>query len=250
MQRRTVLRAAGVTATVGLSGCLGYTIESEDDVERRKDRIDELESDVDELESDLEQKESENEELGSEIEGLETDVETLEAEIEDKETRIQELESTIDQKDDEVDSLESDLDTERREKISLVYELGYQQRNRALNHWKSGSNLYDQADYAGASNEWGISSGQYIDSAETFAEAASQARDLGLSKVASDAESSEEFVRASARAANHFALASYYYSKDDVSEGDYHIDEGNDALDESQQYTLYEPSEIDAALGL
>lgn len=243
MQRRSVLRASGVAATVGLAGCLGYTIESEDDVQQRKERIDELESEVADLESQVEQKESENEQLNS-------DIEDLESQIEQKESEIQQLESDLQQAESDVDSLESDLETERKEHVSLLYELGYSQRDRALNHWKSGANLYDQGDFAGASNEWGISSGQYIDAAETFAQAAADARDLGLSDVVSDVESSEEYVRLSGQAANHFALASYYYAHDNETDGDSHIDKGNDALDESSQYTLYEPQEIDSALGL
>ncbi|PSP79644.1 hypothetical protein BRC81_03825 [Halobacteriales archaeon QS_1_68_20] len=225
-----------MAATLSVAGCLGYTIESEDDVQQRKARIDELESEVGDLESQVETKDS--------------TIEDLEAEVEQKQSEIEDLEASIEEKDGEIDSLESDLETEQKELISKLYELGESHRQRAFKNWQDGGDLYDQGDYSGASNEWGLAAGQYIDATEVFAEAASIASDQGRSEVADMIESSKNRVQTSATAAHQFSLASYYYSHDNESQGDKHLQEGNSALEELDQYTLYDPSEIDSSLGL
>lgn len=229
MHRRGVLRAAGVAATVGVAGCLGYTVESTDDVEQRKQRIRDLESQLETKESELQ---------------------SLNETIAEKESKIEDLEASVENKDEEIASLESELETKRKEQISTLYALGDRHRQRAAKNWQDASGMYEQGDYPGASNEWGLASGQYIDAAETFEKAASVADEQGLSDVADKITSSKEYVRTSATVANHFALASYYYAHENKSRGDQHIDEGNATLDELQQYTLHEPSEIDSDLGL
>lgn len=231
-----MLRAAGVTATAGLAGCLGYTIEPTDDIEDRKKRIDDLET-------QLEQEEDDNEQLNSEIEDLESD-------IEQKESRIEDLESSVENKDEEIASLESDLASERKKLVSELYKLGDSHRKRASSNWQDASGLYGQGDYSGASNEWGVSTGQYIDAAGAFSEAESAASDQGLTDVAEKIASSKGYVQTMAEAANHFALASYYYSHGNNDGGNDQLNQGNSALDETNQYTLYEPQEIDNSLGL
>ncbi len=236
MDRRGVLRATGVVATTALAGCLGYTIESEDDVQQRQDRIGELETQVENLESEVDQKDS--------------TIEDLQSEVDQKESQIEELETSVEQKDGEIESLESDLETERKELISKLYELAGGHRQRAFANWEDGNAMFDEGDFAGASNEWGLAAGQYINAGNVFSEAASVASDQGLTEVAGKIESSRNRVQTSATAANQFGLASYYYSHGNKSRGDQHLNEGNAVLDELDQYTLYEPSEIDSDLGL
>lgn len=68
MKRRQVLQATGLTGIALTTGCLGYTVEQESDVQQRQDRIEELESERDNLQAELESIRSERDGLREDLE--------------------------------------------------------------------------------------------------------------------------------------------------------------------------------------
>lgn len=67
MKRRQAVKAIGVTGMALTTGCLGYTVEQESDVQQRQDRIEELESERDDLQAELESIRSERDGLREDL---------------------------------------------------------------------------------------------------------------------------------------------------------------------------------------
>lgn len=236
VNRRRALAGLGTAAAVGLTGCLGYTIESEDDVEARKERIEELETQVDELNGTVERRDDE--------------IADLESDIEEKETRIEELESDVEDHDEEIESLQSDVETLRAEKVSSLYALGHARIEAANQSIDAADSAGNEEDYRLAAMYWTRAEGELNGAHAAFEDARIVAEEEGYSSVAATIEEARLWTRHMSDACLNLANSFLYLSRGDDSTAQDYADAGEEALDEADQYDVASPSEIDSALGL
>lgn len=236
LSRRSALTSLGTAATVGLAGCLGYTIESEDDVEGRKTRIDELESEIEDLESNLSDREDE--------------IADLESQIQDRESQIEDLESDVSDREDEIESLESDLETLRAEKVSALYTVGHA-RTEASKLSKENANAEaDKENYDLASLYWVRAEGELNGAHTSFDEAQSVADEEGFSSVASTIEEARMWAKHMSQACLNMANAYLFLSRGQDSMGQDYADMAQEAFKKADQYDVADPSDIESQLGL
>lgn len=236
VNRRRALAGLGTAAAVGLSGCLGYTIEAEEDVEQRKERIETLETEVDDLEGQVQERESE--------------VDDLNGQIEQKESEISDLESDVADRDEEISTLESDVETLRAEKVASLYALGHARIEAANHSIEQANSASDDEDWRLAAMYWTRAEGEVNGAHASFEDARIVAEEEGFSSVAATIEEARTWADHFGDVCLEFANASLYLSRGDDSTAQDHLDAGEQALDEAEKYDVADVSEIESALGL
>lgn len=120
MHRRQLL---AVVAAGGVAGCLGYTIEQEDDIEEMEETIEELQDDINELENEIDELEAQITEKESTIETLEGENQDLEVDLATKSDELDDLNEKLDTKRDELADIEELTDEQEAEIEDLEAEI-------------------------------------------------------------------------------------------------------------------------------
>ena len=133
MDRRKFIASSATAGAVVSTGCLGYTIESEDDVEQWQERIDELESEREHQRERADELESDREELQNELDSIRT----------------------------ERDELTEQITTNDKQGILDTYELVEDMYDQAESDLTDGESFFENENYATASIRYAYAQGLY-----------------------------------------------------------------------------------------
>lgn len=243
MQRRTFLATATTGAIASTTGCLGYTVQKQEDVKSRKNEVDKLESEV----------EAKQETIQAQKETVQAQKETIssqESELEKRKQRISELNDRIDQLEQDKSALESDVDQLKREKVSNLYEAAHLQYQSAGDDFDAGKRAESDGDLELAIGWFGIAYGKYQAARDTTEQALKLAKELGADPAVSRLDESRAAFDLYADASASFANENLFRSRGDDSAADDAEQQANDEHDQAKQKTVYTPDEIRSALGL
>lgn len=243
MQRRQFFAAVAAASGGLLTGCLGYTIKSEEEIQSKNDRIEELRTTIREQESELSS-------LNETIQQKEDRINQLEETINEKESQISDLEGTVTDQQSEIEQLESEVETLKREKISELYAIGHA-------HFESGNQAFDSArssdsngDYLIAEGNYAIAHGHYLSAEQAFRRAATLAGDVGLTNVQGSIETATNALDDYGLAALNYANEMLFRSQGNSSTADDFESDADSAYGSAQNTPVPTPDEIDSALDL
>lgn len=244
MRRRKFIGATAAGIVTAASGCLGYTLESEDDVEAREERIAELEETVQEQQETIDAQESTLAERRSRIE-------ELDAEITRKEERIATLESRNENREERTADLESRVETLQREKVSELYGIAYE-------HYESGNNAFDQAESTESNGTqdtatalFSAANHDYLAAQRALSRSREVAEQLGASSTVLDTlSSSRSTLDHYATAALNYANENLFRTRGNTQTADQYESDGATAYSKAQRGTVATVEQVDSALGL
>ncbi len=271
--RRAALACVAVAAT---AGCLGYTIESEEGIEDRKNRIDQLQTLADAKNETIDEQDSllsdRNETIGdleqdvanleTTVADLEDDLSDLEAELTDKRQELAAAESTIDSKNSEIDTLESDIDDLESE-IDTHEAVVEETRTQAIIQlYTYAHSLASAADdrYSTGVEEWNADAHRlaepYLERSHTYYVAARSAvgdiietADRLTAPLASgDVDPLRNYADDMSTAAYELARASAAASNDDWADAEDHHTAAVAARDDANAHEPLTPDDLEARL--
>lgn len=216
-------------AAIASSGCLGYTVESEDDVNDRKERTDSLEDERDSLDEELES-------LQDERDSLEGDVESLEESNTDLE--------------EELSGVESNLEDSNGEQILHLYSWGLTHQNNATDAYNEAYSYYQDGDHTAARAEFNLCGGYYHSAENNFRGAKNVADALGETTVETYCSQAESRCGSMNDAAADYQSSMYYFNNGYTSTAEDYLDSGDAQYTEAQSYTLRDLGELETQLGV
>lgn len=215
---------------------MGYSVRSQEDVERRRQRVEELEATVDQQDSELDQRQSRIEDLNSSIQ--------------EKESRIAELETEKATADQRVTELQADVERLRREKVSELYDVGYSQFQTGQSDFAKAETSESNGDYDIAEAQYALASAHFGSAEQSMDRAATVAGDAGFDATRLLVEESASTVESYESAALDYANESLYRVRGDTATADSFESDGDDALISAQSGTVHQPADVDSQLGL
>lgn len=257
MHRRHFLKAAIASVPV-ISGCMGYTVESQEEVASRQTQIDNLQQTVERQQSKIETK---NEQLtkikqtateqSSEISDLEREMENIREQLRRTEDDLESARQRNDELSNSLTAVKTTVEDNKKRRIVDLYVKGTNSREYGSNSYSQADTAYnDDQNFVKASREWAEAWGNYNASVGYFYEALQLAKD-------SDSESAQEKVlNANLKvselrdASGYFSLASYEYSQGNESEGDSYLEQGNTHLENANGYEIVDVAQIKIDLGI
>lgn len=222
MRRRTVLATVGAGLATVTGGCFGYSVQSQDEVDGRKERITQLEDDNDELE----------------------------AELETRRTRVQELETEIENKDRTITSQREEVRQLEREKISELYALAHSNFEAGERQFGNGESSESDGTFDLASAQFANANGYYNAARANAKRAAEVATDIGESAASSTLEDAAGAFDDYRGAALNYANENLYRSRGDTSTADQFESDGDSNYSSAQSKTVPSPDDVDDELGL
>ena len=215
MNRREFLAISGVGAVTATTGCLGYTIQSTDEIDRRQARIDELENRIDGIESELNSTQTENAEL-----------------------------------EDEVTELENDLTDAQSEQILWLYSSGINHYNNGIDKYRSGFDYFSEENYTATRAEMNVAVGYFDAATDNFDVASNRASDdeeISVESYCSDASSKSNQL---ALACSDYQTGAYYYTQNENTTAENYIDDGDRHYSNMESYELRDLSTLEDELGI
>lgn len=268
MRRRAFIASVVGVGSSATAGCLGFTLRSEDDVQRREERVENLESTAEAqrrtaeaqrrtAEAERKTAEARQEtidaqqqtisEQRTELGNRQQRIEDLNATIDRKEQRISSLESGTDGKDQRISSLESDVEALRREKVMTQYRLGYDYQEIGSNDFSTGVDNRE-SDWTTSMAYFSRAQGRYLSASAAFDDALTTAQDLGFSSVTGRIEESMQAAQNHAQASNSYANAAYLYVEGQTESAQDWDQQAANSFQAAEDMTIYGPDEIESNL--
>lgn len=262
MQRREFLLGIATAGAAVSTGCLGYTIESEDGVAQRKTRIEQLEQTATEREQRVDELEDQLSNFQDQIDEKESTVQRLQQTATDRGDKIQSLE-------DELESVEEQLEETRTQNRLLerrVENLEGEQSEReydvlmvwyesALESYEFGEDKYSDAtqsqntqDYFVASEEYLTAWGQYNAAVGATDHIGSHLSQRSMFDVEDLITQTNLYCYHMRQACEYYYSSMLYYAVDDITTGEQDISSAQEEVESAQEYTVHDKSTIRDAL--
>ncbi len=255
MHRRAFLALGG--SVIG-SGCLGYTVEREEDIKSLEDEITELEGDLGDAEQQVLDAESSVEELESQLDDRSNEITDLESQLDDRTDEIADLEDEKGRLESEVEGREelvSDLRGELEDTEASQRELFIDQYSDIISiiaegvDWTdTGRDWFEGGGYSNAARYW-LSAGTYFEAAAFASER------LDTSLRSNDYTEAADMVAQVTQWSTHardayddYSQAAREYSLGNYSAAEEEVDSADEAYNQTQSYTLTPREDFEAAL--
>lgn len=247
MRRRTILTAA-VSGVAGLSGCLGYTVQSTDEIEQQDQRVENLESTVSEQQAAIDNQSTEISSLKTENAARQERIATLEKQKESLSDRISDLQSQANSLEGENDELQQEIQQLQQEKILVLYQRGEEMQAFAASDWEEGRTAWANDNWGTASMYLFRAEGQYVNTYNEWMDAETLMSEMDATNAASIISDGMSYVEHMKFAANNYANAAYYYSYGEDGQAVSLKQDGDAQYNDAQQYELPAESDIKDAL--
>jgi chromosome segregation ATPase len=208
MDRREFIAGGASLITVMSSGCLGYTIEEEGQIEQRQNRIDELESDREELQNELESIRSERDELA-----------------------------------EERDELTEEIDSINEQNIIGIYQLASESYEEAESNLDTGNSYFEDENYVTASIRYAYGQSRYEEANRILNELVDQADEYNT-ETGDLVNESKNYCNIAARISLRLVDATYYFSFDNTEQGQQEFDEAERLSNELDSYEFHTVRDI------
>lgn len=256
MERRTFLATTTTVAAASVAGCFGYTVQSTDDVEGRKDTIETLEANLEENTSALSKTRSQLNTTNKELKQTKVELEEAKETVSDQDTTISDLRSEKSRLQSDVNELEAEVQsveaatTEMQAKTVLTtYSYAIALANDGHNLYRSGTNNADAADYLPASYDFYEAEAYYNSAANIYDLTVDRANEFNFGTVSGWADESRDKIKSYKEAAADFGLAYLNYAVDSNSTGNEYIESGNAHLENAQEYQSRSLTVLETELG-
>jgi len=220
MDRRKFLITTGSGTLAATAGCLGYNIETPEEREEQKNRVDQLETEIKELEEELNSAQNRNSELEQERNSAQ----------------------------DRNSELESDITEAKYKQILWLYSYGITHYNNGIDKYNSGYDLFVNENYVGARAEFNVAAGYFDSASVNFNAATNRADDMSESTVeryCSDAVSKSDYM---SQAVGDYQTGAEYYRRGDSSTGSNYINDGDGHYSQAQNTELRDLGELESEL--
>lgn len=176
MNRREFLAVGTITGITSATGCLGYTIESEENIQQRQEEIDQLEDTAQQRQEEIDQ-------LDEELESIRS----------------------------ERDDLSEEIETTTRENLLTIYELAEDAYNQAESDIDDGISFLEDDDYATASIRCAYAQQAYNE-AKFMLEEITDPTNEQSSEAGNIVEESYEYCDTAASISLNLVDTAYYYN--------------------------------------
>lgn len=208
MNRREFIAGGTSLTTVMSSGCLGYTIEEEEQIEQRQERIDEIESDKEELQNELESIRSERDELAEERDELTTEIEST-----------------------------------QRQDIINIYQLANNIYEEGESNLSDGNSFIEADDYATASIRFAYAQSRFEEARFILDELVEQA-DQYSTEAGDLVNESKNHCATATEVSSRLVNTAYYLSTDDTVQAQQEVDEAESLTDQLESSEFHSVRDI------
>lgn len=201
MQRRKLLSAMSSGLVVASAGCMGYEVQSSEDVDKRKEKISSQETEIGELEDELDSAQSRQTELENQI-----------------------------------SEVESELEGSNSEQILFLYSWGLTHSNNGWDAYREGYNFGQNDNYSEARAEFNLASGYFHSAENNFRAAEERAIEMGKTAVetyTSDAKTSAKLMK---QAMGNYQIAAAYMIEGDRSTARDYSSTGDSKYSQAQNH--------------
>ena len=208
-----LVRTGAVVLSVSFSGCLGYTVKEQAEVNEREATIDEAHEDLEKIENDLDEVKADRERLRSEREKLRSEIEA------------------------------AAHDTTRE-----WYEHGESLAESAGDVYLLAVESLEEEEFAVASLDFATSEGRFRSAQQTFRSARSTAGDEGLTDLRRQSDSAYQMCRYLKRASHEASIACVFASYEEWSPAQEHFERAISYEESAMGYEIVPIDDSDSTI--
>ena len=250
MNRRQFLTIGAVGLVSSQAGCLGYTVQDQEEVDERKNRIENLQESLESAQTNISEQESQIVDLEEQRNGLQNEISEKESQIADLEEQINNLNSDLQSAEENIASLEEDKQRLEAEIILDLYSWAISMNNDGLDYWSGGIELWNNENYTEARAEFNVAAGYFDSAFMNMKGAGDRADEFGYNQTEDLIRETQNKVNLRYLASGQYQLASRSAARGEYSDAQSYQDTGEQRLSEAENYEFYDLNVLEDELGV